>query len=45
MIKTDEVLVPFYRGAVVFTERTNIVYSTSIVLVPFYRGAVVFREL
>ena len=38
------VLVPFYRGAVVFRNNTKIYPSTRYVLVPFYRGAVVFIE-
>ena len=41
--KVLRVLVPFYRGAVVFdTFETNKDEKT-FVLVPFYRGAVVFR--
>ena len=36
------VLVPFYRGAVVFQGDWNIVFDALKVLVPFYRGAVVF---
>ena len=37
-----EVLVPFYRGAVVFELGIFSGCYESIVLVPFYRGAVVF---
>ena len=40
-----EVLVPFYRGAVVFGETTSRTYRSRFVLVPFYRGAVVFLIL
>ena len=36
------VLVPFYRGAVVFKLRIYDKLLMQIVLVPFYRGAVVF---
>ena len=36
------VLVPFYRGAVVFEENGLDVSLDMNVLVPFYRGAVVF---
>ena len=43
-IELKDVLVPFYRGAVVFTIRTFIVSQGTTVLVPFYRGAVVFAE-
>ena len=41
LLSIEKVLVPFYRGAVVFNTR---IYTSSItsVLVPFYRGAVVF---
>ena len=38
------VLVPFYRGAVVFEVPMLIDADSDIVLVPFYRGAVVFKE-
>ena len=38
------VLVPFYRGAVVFVIGHEWIYSSSTVLVPFYRGAVVFHS-
>ena len=37
------VLVPFYRGAVVFFGLPGIGKTDLIVLVPFYRGAVVFH--
>ena len=37
-----KVLVPFYRGAVVFRADKSIDFSIERVLVPFYRGAVVF---
>ena len=36
------VLVPFYRGAVVFAQVCSINAFNLFVLVPFYRGAVVF---
>ena len=36
------VLVPFYRGAVVFITDETIETLETEVLVPFYRGAVVF---
>ena len=36
------VLVPFYRGAVVFKLGQILVVQFHYVLVPFYRGAVVF---
>ena len=36
------VLVPFYRGAVVFRIKKEINHGNLTVLVPFYRGAVVF---
>ena len=36
------VLVPFYRGAVVFSNLEYIDRMHDLVLVPFYRGAVVF---
>ena len=39
------VLVPFYRGAVVFFFLSFTYTIVERVLVPFYRGAVVFREL
>ena len=39
------VLVPFYRGAVVFNKGEHMNYKTRLVLVPFYRGAVVFSTL
>ena len=43
-VEEVKVLVPFYRGAVVFdtihTKRTR----KANVLVPFYRGAVVFKK-
>ena len=38
------VLVPFYRGAVVFITAGNMMQATQVVLVPFYRGAVVFTN-
>ena len=38
------VLVPFYRGAVVFYESYRNEMLGSWVLVPFYRGAVVFYD-
>ena len=41
----DAVLVPFYRGAVVFGADLSNADLRRAVLVPFYRGAVVFREL
>ena len=37
------VLVPFYRGAVVFREVIKMDLKFITVLVPFYRGAVVFE--
>ena len=37
------VLVPFYRGAVVFYDELMIELEECCVLVPFYRGAVVFK--
>ena len=40
---TLSVLVPFYRGAVVFDIGQIDMYELLIVLVPFYRGAVVFE--
>ena len=39
------VLVPFYRGAVVFKMKKITDEYTEAVLVPFYRGAVVFKQL
>ena len=39
------VLVPFYRGAVVFYSPFFIYSTLAMVLVPFYRGAVVFAWL
>ena len=40
------VLVPFYRGAVVFQGKAlKEVVKVMIVLVPFYRGAVVFNDI
>ena len=39
------VLVPFYRGAVVFEVAKKMGWKTRTVLVPFYRGAVVFIKL
>ena len=39
------VLVPFYRGAVVFAEYEIKELLDSNVLVPFYRGAVVFETV
>ena len=39
------VLVPFYRGAVVFKSTDKILSSFIKVLVPFYRGAVVFKRM
>ena len=42
MIILAIVLVPFYRGAVVFEAKEIINTLADIVLVPFYRGAVVF---
>ena len=44
-ILENMVLVPFYRGAVVFKVKLDAVITDVEVLVPFYRGAVVFREL
>ncbi len=41
--RTHMVLVPFYRGAVVFMELHNKNLPKLGVLVPFYRGAVVFK--
>ena len=41
-IQEGNVLVPFYRGAVVFKKEDNNMKTTSV-LVPFYRGAVVFK--
>ena len=38
------VLVPFYRGAVVFNTMNKIMNLQKQVLVPFYRGAVVFEH-
>ena len=38
------VLVPFYRGAVVFNIGANDMKNKLSVLVPFYRGAVVFKK-
>ena len=38
------VLVPFYRGAVVFFKNDNLSHGNTRVLVPFYRGAVVFKK-
>ena len=43
--KIKKVLVPFYRGAVVFVSASSGKHNKLNVLVPFYRGAVVFREL
>ena len=40
----DEVLVPFYRGAVVFKKKIYQKVKCKSVLVPFYRGAVVFYD-
>ena len=40
--KKFSVLVPFYRGAVVFKAFLKIYDGSLWVLVPFYRGAVVF---
>ena len=37
------VLVPFYRGAVVFIDKKSMLKLKQWVLVPFYRGAVVFK--
>ena len=37
------VLVPFYRGAVVFNPEIDPNDDRRLVLVPFYRGAVVFN--
>ena len=42
-MKISFVLVPFYRGAVVFNIWKN-KKKKEKVLVPFYRGAVVFHE-
>ena len=43
IIEENTVLVPFYRGAVVFLDGLDIDYANvKFVLVPFYRGAVVF---
>ena len=41
----DFVLVPFYRGAVVFTHNPFYPCLSCGVLVPFYRGAVVFGNI
>ena len=38
----NNVLVPFYRGAVVFNKKEETIMTNEQVLVPFYRGAVVF---
>ena len=38
------VLVPFYRGAVVFKDEKTFDIEGNRVLVPFYRGAVVFKQ-
>ena len=43
MKKYTKVLVPFYRGAVVFSAIEFMDKLLEVVLVPFYRGAVVFR--
>ena len=40
----NEVLVPFYRGAVVFLITVKHYRLNHQVLVPFYRGAVVFEK-
>ena len=40
----DKVLVPFYRGAVVFNDGRLCCIINKNVLVPFYRGAVVFTN-
>ena len=42
-LMVELVLVPFYRGAVVFKKIESIIIVTDDVLVPFYRGAVVFK--
>ena len=39
------VLVPFYRGAVVFINVNELGIFSGCVLVPFYRGAVVFADI
>ena len=39
---SPNVLVPFYRGAVVFSDEKKLNKLKREVLVPFYRGAVVF---
>ena len=44
MKKYTKVLVPFYRGAVVFSAIEFMDKLLEVVLVPFYRGAVVFRR-
>ena len=38
----EGILVPFYRGAVVFSAIEFMDKLLEVVLVPFYRGAVVF---
>ena len=45
MVGNPNVLVPFYRGAVVFDIGASGMMKKDIVLVPFYRGAVVFELL
>ena len=44
MKKYTKVLVPFYRGAVVFSAIEFMDKLLEVVLVPFYRGAVVFGK-
>ena len=44
LLKDKIVLVPFYRGAVVFTKSSVNWKFNESVLVPFYRGAVVFNS-
>ena len=44
MKKYTKVLVPFYRGAVVFSAIEFMDKLLEVVLVPFYRGAVVFLK-
>ena len=41
-LRVSSVLVPFYRGAVVFDIKGRVRAEVAKVLVPFYRGAVVF---
>ena len=44
-LSAEKVLVPFYRGAVVFQFEAEQDALRKEVLVPFYRGAVVFQKL